>query len=205
MREDRRDTPQRSRSPKSETPPTPRTNSTAASSVGCSCRDIALKILEVLQPQRLRKPRQAVLQQLHFTKNIISQCQEIIECANCVKVSSLMVLVCVISENLVDVFEAVMLDWESKKSSSGQGSLHAKSVEAGLTSAADHNHAFGDYQVDTIEEWLSMTACLLLFQINRLDTILTTLQKNAVTSDWDSQLVMLQPIFQRLRSIKNKL
>jgi hypothetical protein len=120
-----------------------------------------------------------------------------------------MVLICVISENIVDVFEAVMLDWESKNLSpdtvrNAQQSLHAKTIKEGLF-IGEKDYSFGDYRVDTPEEWLSLTGCLLLFQITRLDTILTAIQINAITADWESQLMILQPVFQRLKSIKNKL
>lgn len=151
----------------------------------------------------MRKPSQAVLQQLHFTKNVMNQCQEILKCANFIKVSSLMVLVCVISENLVDIFEAVMQEWECKRPSrTGTG---MKALDEMVFNAEKQDYSFGDYRVDTVEEWLTMTGCLLLFQINRLDSILTSVQKNAVTADWESQLIILQPMFQRLKVIKNKL
>lgn len=121
-----------------------------------------------------------------------------------------MVLVGVISENLMDVLEAVMLEWESKNSPSNsrcdlQQSVHTWSTNAGLTKADDYNSIFGDYKIDTMEEWSAMAGCLLLFQINRLDEILIRLQNNAISADWESHLIILQPVFQRLKLIKNKL
>lgn len=126
-----------------------------------------------------------------------------------------MVLVCIISENLVDIFEAVMQaletktatptfagDRDAKKPSRTTGS---KLLEEMAFNADDQDYSFGDYRVDTGEEWLSMTRCLLLFQINRLDSILTVLQKNAVRAEWESQLMILLPMFRRLKATKDKL
>lgn len=121
-----------------------------------------------------------------------------------------MVLVGVISENLMDVLEAVMLDRESKGSPSNsrydlQQSVHTWNTNTGSTKTESYACIFGDYEIDTVEERSAVAGCLLLFQINRLDEILTRLQNNAIRANWDSHLVILQPVVQRLKLIKKKL
>ncbi|KAM5507753.1 hypothetical protein McanMca71_001021 [Microsporum canis] len=187
-----------------------------SSTNSCQCTRSALKILEVVSSHF--KPAEglySVEQALYTLKRNIGQCQSIVQCSASGGDPGLKLLVIVLCEKMIAIFEGISAGWDRqlqavarmKQTRPGGAAAAASAVNSAATQedtwvSQYRRVTIGGYQIDTIEERHTVFGMLIQLQLKRLSDTIAKLSKNAMTENLESHLAILMPMNQKVKNLK---
>lgn len=148
-----------------------------SSQITCQCLSRAVSLLEALENKANHVSPHAIDSTLNFQKLALTHCSTILRCRRCTSRSDHMMLLTVVSGKLVALCEKVLGQWKQQIS-------HRKEEQRKIL--------FGEYEVDTTEEWTQIIKVLLLLQLRGIKEFLTQMKLIASNELRHTQLEMLQ-------------
>lgn len=164
----------------------PRTTANAAKK-SCNCIDSALRLLEALEIKTSIVNARTVDQILCFGKQALMECNRLLECQACVASSSFIMLLVVICQKLVLVFEELVHCISNEERIS-----HKERRETWNSLSKESTASLGAFRIDTQEEWWGVFGTLTILQFRSLEILLDQLKLSAASWGWETHSAMLR-------------
>ena len=172
----------------------------------CRCMQTALGVLENLEVSKTTTDDKLYKfdHTLSFQKRAVTECHSTLKCKDCSASSAFIMLLIIISEKMVLSFERLFRRLRQQYSQQ-----HAPLSSPTFVSEPDESLILdggpritvGVYEVDSVEERISVIRLVALLRLRNLEQFLTRLISIANTWNWMSHITNLQTIARRSRDI----
>ena len=157
-----------------------------ASQASCQCLTSALSLLETLATQSTQSSAPTVARMLHFKKRALAQCDVLLDCQRCSRVSSFIMLLVVFCEKMVTSYEQVLVILTAQyKARQGQSPENESGSATTPERDEERRMAVKDYDVD-MEEQPCVFGSLASMQMRKMKAFLERVK--TVLRQWNCDL-----------------
>lgn len=179
-------------------------SSTGNSKTACNCHTRAVKLYELVEVELVwawKQQRDDAFSMLHHQKRIMTDCESLLDCRQCVPDSALSLLVVSMLHKLVRSLEGTSRQLKPQPEQSDRDSSLLKQYDS--TSQSASGYSSQKQHLDE-EDYQAALGSVFAKRASKLLSLLTRAERLAVNQNWMGHKAMLQLLIHRLRAVQEQ-